>query len=258
MYEEPIHGRRFSADASRECLAEAASADVSLRILLAEDTEIAAEMMLAMAERLDVEMDVAHNGLDAIVMVHEAIAEGRPYSLLLMDAMMPVLDGVETARRLRQEGLTRDMLPIIAVTAATDLDEVRTYRDAGMQAFLEKPVSLEDLRATLKAWKHRPGRTVDNKRKSTLEELQQQFDLRKRTAVAALDAALAGGEFTEECVMELRTLLHKIAGTAGSFGEASLSEDTRALEGELMKVFFDNGDVGHVIARAREILGEAI
>lgn len=258
MYEEPLHGRRFSAEADRGHVAEPASADVSLRILLAEDTEIAAEMMLAMAERLDVEMDVAHNGLDAIVMVHEAIAEGRPYSLVLMDAMMPVLDGVETARRLRQEGLDRDMLPIIAVTAATDLNEVRTYRDAGMQAFLEKPVSLEDLRATLKAWKHTPGKQVDNKRKNTLEELQKQFDQRKQTAVAALDEALEDGEFTEECVMEIRTLLHKIAGTAGSFGEASLSEDARALEGDLMKVFFDNGDVGRVIARARKILGEAI
>jgi len=258
MYEEPRHGRRFSADSARDCAAETTSGDVALRLLLAEDTEIAAEMMLAMAERLHVEMDVAHNGLDAISMVHEAIAEGRPYSLLLMDAMMPVLDGVEAARRLRQEGITREILPIIAVTAATDLNEVRTYRDAGMQAFLEKPVRLEDLRATLKAWKHKPGQQVDNKRKNTLEELQQQFDERKRSAIAALDAALEDGKFSEECVMELRMLLHKIAGTAGSFGEASLSEDTRALEGALMKEFFDNGDVGQVIARARQILGEAI
>jgi CheY-like chemotaxis protein len=258
MYETPSRERRFSADSARNRGADALSVNAPLRILLAEDTDIAAEMILAMAERLKVEMDVAPNGLDAIAMVHEAIAEGRPYSLLLMDAMMPVLDGVETARRLRAEGLDRDALPIIAVTAATNLDEIRTYRDAGMQAFLEKPVSLEDLRATLKAWKHKPGQQVDNKRKNTLAELQQQFAQRKQTAIAALDMALEDGDFAEETVLHIRMLLHKIAGTAGSFGEASLSEDARSLEGELMKVFFEGGDVGNVIARARQVLGEAI
>ncbi len=258
MYETPSHESRFLAASAQACDAENASASAALRILLAEDTEISAEMMLAMAERLEVEMDVARNGLEAIAMVHAAVAEERPYSLLLMDAMMPVLDGVETARRLRAEGLTREILPIIAVTAATDLDEVRTYRDAGMQAFLEKPVSLEDFRATLKAWKHAPGKQVDNKRKNTLEELQQQFDQRKRTAIAALDAALEDGDYAEETVVHLRMLLHKIAGTAGSFGEASLSEDARDLEGELMRAFFDGGDVGGVIARARQVLGKAI
>jgi CheY-like chemotaxis protein len=258
MFEEPSHERRFSAQSTGERDVDNLSAHATLRILLAEDTDISAEMMLAMAERLKVEMDVARNGLEAIAMVHAAIAEGRPYSLLLMDAMMPVLDGVETARRLRAEGLDRDILPIIAVTAATDLDEVRTYRAAGMQAFLEKPVRLEDLRATLKAWKHTPGKRIDNKRKNTLQELQQQFDLRKQSAVTALDAALKDGAFTEECVMELRTLLHKIAGTAGSFGEASLSAEARSLEGDLMKVFFDGGDVAKVIARARQVLGEAL
>ena len=109
-----------------------------LRVLLAEDTPINAEMMRAMASHLKIEMDVAANGLETIAMIEAARDAGNPYSLLLLDVMMPILDGVETAKRLRQSGYNEAELPIVAVTAATSLDEVRSYRAAGMQAFLEK------------------------------------------------------------------------------------------------------------------------
>ena len=123
----------------------------ALRVLLAEDTQISAEVLMAMTRHLSVRMDHAVNGVEAITMIKAAENAAKPYSLLLLDVNMPILDGVETAKRLRAEGYDAEYLPIIAVTAATDLDEVRTYRAAGMQAYLEKPVALDDLRATLRA-----------------------------------------------------------------------------------------------------------
>jgi CheY-like chemotaxis protein len=232
--------------------------DAAIRVLLAEDTPISAEMMLAMARHLSFEMDVAGNGLDAIEMVHQAIADRRPYSLMLVDVMMPILDGVETTRRLRAEGIGAEELPIIAVTAATDIDEVRSYRAAGMQAFLEKPVGLYDLRSALQAWGHSTHSREVIVKPRALEALQKQFDERKRATLARIERALALGSFEEELVMELRTMLHQIAGTAGSFGDGALSDAAREQEGALMAAFFGQGEVRDVLEQAVESLNKGI
>ncbi|WP_324828948.1 response regulator [Qipengyuania zhejiangensis] len=223
------------------------AAAARLRVLLAEDTPISAEVMLAMARHLSIDMDHAANGIEAIDMVHEAAADGRPYSLLLLDAMMPILDGVETARRLRAEGLTETDLPIIAVTAATHLDEVRAYRAAGMQAFLEKPVGLEDLRAALNAWGHRTRRRNQRERSAAFEALRNQYELRKITTLDTIRTSLLTQDLGEATVMEVRTLLHQLAGTAGSFGDPELSEIARTQEAALLTAFFAGSDVRPVL-----------
>lgn len=229
-----------------------------MRVLLAEDTPISAEMMLAMARHLKIEMDVAANGLDAIAMIEEAREGGQPYSMLLLDVMMPILDGVETARRIRQIGYSPDELPIIAVTAATDLDEVRSYRAAGMQAFLEKPVSLEDIRAALKAWGHRTSSRKQRVPQAALRALQEQFDERNLHALAKIEGALTDERFEEEIVLEIKNLLHQIAGTAATFGNPDLSEVARVHENAVMSAFFDEGDVKTALSSAAADLRERI
>jgi CheY-like chemotaxis protein len=229
-----------------------------LRVLLAEDTPISANMMQAMAERLTIAMDVAANGLDAIEMIHAAHDAGQPYSLLLVDIMMPILDGIETARRLRREGFDAEELPIIAITAAADLDEVRSYRKAGMQAFLEKPVALADLRATLHAWGHGTKGRARNVPSGAFEALAEQFRQRKLATLAALRQAVDKKAIPEESLVELRRILHQLAGTAGSFGEPALGEAARALEIELVEAWFDGADVRGVIERAIIVLGQKV
>ena len=221
-----------------------------LRVLLAEDTPISADMMQAMAHRLSIRMEVAANGLEAIEMVDEAIEAGEPYSLLLVDIMMPILDGIETARRLRAQGITAEELPIIAITAATDIDEVRTYRTAGMQAFLEKPVALPDLRAALHAWGHGTKGRARKIQPSALDALAEQFRQRKVKTLESLESALADEPLTEETIVELRRILHQLAGTAGSFGEPELGDEARAFEIELMATFIEHGDARDVVERA--------
>ncbi|MHA6332402.1 response regulator [Qipengyuania sp. CAU 1752] len=218
--------------------------------MLAEDTKISAEMMQAMADRLSIRMDVVANGLEAIESVHAAIAANAPYSLLLLDIMMPILDGIETAARLRSDGISAHELPIVAITAAANIEEVRTYRQAGMQAFLEKPVSLDSLRATMEAWGHREPCRVRAMRPAAFDALAEQFRQRKVTTLAALQTALETGDLSEKIIVELRRILHQLAGTAGSFGETELGEDARRLEIELMATFFENGNLREVIERA--------
>lgn len=229
-----------------------------LRALLAEDTPISAEMMQAMADHLGLPMDKASNGLEAIAMIEQAKAEGKPYGLLLLDVMMPILDGIETAKRLRAKGFDEKQLPIIAVTAATDLDEVRSYRAAGMQAFLEKPVGLEDLRSALEAWGHGSDKRKRKVPRDTLRVLQKQFEERNLHALSTIDGAIAEELFDEEIVMEIKNMLHQIAGTAGTFGNPELSEDARRHENALVEVFFDGGDVRGALEAASEDLRKRI
>ena len=227
----------------------------ALRVLLAEDTQINAEVLIAMTRHLSVAMDHALNGLEAIAMIRQAEEHGTPYSLLLLDVNMPILDGVETARRLRAEGVDAEELPIIAVTAATDLDEVRAYRAAGMQAYLEKPVALDDLRATLAAWGHRPRRKRSvGDRKAALATLQLKFEERVVQTLGQIDGALSRRRIDEALVMELRNLLHQLAGTAGSFGQPQLGQVARAQEASLLAAFFSGDDVRPVLSDARNAL----
>ena len=226
----------------------------ALRVLLAEDTQISADVLMAMTRHLSVKMDHAVNGVEAIAMIKAAENAAKPYSMLLLDVNMPILDGVETAKRLRAEGYDTEYLPIIAVTAATDLDEVRTYRAAGMQAYLEKPVALDDLRATLRAWGHRTRNTPPRKRSAALEALKLRFDDRTLGLLRQIDGALDRSDIDEALVMELRNLLHQLAGTAGSFGQPRLGEVARNQEAALLAAFFAGEDVKPVLENAKSAL----
>lgn len=229
-------------------------AAAALRVLLAEDTQISADVLMAMTRHLSVQMDHAINGVEAIAMIKAAESAAKPYSMLLLDVNMPILDGVETAKRLRAQGYDAEYLPIIAVTAATDLDEVRTYRAAGMQAYLEKPVALDDLRATLRAWGHRTRNTPQRKRSAALEALKLRFDDRTLGLLRQIDGALDRSDIDEALIMELRNLLHQLAGTAGSFGQPRLGEVARNQEAALLTAFFAGEDVKPVLENAKSAL----
>jgi CheY-like chemotaxis protein len=254
VFQEPIPKaakRRRAHDSDRAGNAGAAS---PMRVLLAEDTPISADLMGAMAEHLGVELDIAANGAEAIAMIRSAARTERPYDLLLLDVMMPVLDGVETTRRLRGAGFDASALPIIAVTAATDLDEVRSYREAGMQAFLSKPVRLADLDSALNAWGNGAHSRKGAKVPAEWSVFRDQFAKRKIKARDQIEQALCATGLDDDEIMSLRAMLHQLAGTAGSFGENKLSERARAHEAALVAAHLHNGDVRAVLLEARESL----
>ena len=87
-------------------------------------------------------VEVARNGQEAIDKIHSAAAMNDPYDLILMDMQMPVLDGWQTPKRLRQEGYD---CPIFALTAHTqEPDEARCFA-AGCDAFFRKPLDRQRL-----------------------------------------------------------------------------------------------------------------
>ncbi len=117
-----------------------------LRVLLAEDNRINQEVAMEMLRENGVAVAVAENGIEAV----EAVRKVR-YDAVLMDVQMPVMDGLEAARVIREE-LGRETLPIIAITAhALDGDRKRCLA-VGMNDYISKPIDPEKLFRTLRRW----------------------------------------------------------------------------------------------------------
>ncbi|MBU0882979.1 MAG: response regulator, partial [Gammaproteobacteria bacterium] len=87
-----------------------------------------------------------HHGAEAL-----SLLETQTVDLILMDCNMPVMDGYETTRRIRQKAELTD-LPIIALTANALSDERERCRAAGMDDYLAKPFRKDELAALLDQW----------------------------------------------------------------------------------------------------------
>lgn len=112
----------------------------SLHVLIAEDSDINAKILTAFLERDGHRATRAANGREALA----ALAAGG-IDLVLMDVRMPVLGGVEAARQWRAREMGPDHVPIVALTANATEDTRRLCLEAGMDDFLSKPVSPEQL-----------------------------------------------------------------------------------------------------------------
>ena len=117
-----------------------------VRVLAAEDNAFNRGLLMKMLDNLGIgEITLVENGQQAV----DALAAGRTFDIVLMDIQMPVLDGLEAARKIRAMGLD---VPIIALTAhALESDQIKS-REAGMSGHLAKPYRLQDLVETLGAW----------------------------------------------------------------------------------------------------------
>lgn len=124
-----------------------------LRVLLAEDNTVNQKLVTRMLARLGAEVAVAGTGRDAV-----ARLEREAFDLVLMDCRMPDMDGYEAAAAVRaREGASgRARVPILALTAGAEDDRARCLA-AGMDDFLQKPTSLDQLSAALRRWSSPAG-----------------------------------------------------------------------------------------------------
>jgi PAS domain S-box-containing protein len=127
-----------------------------LTVLLVEDNEVNQQVARELLRSEGIVVDLADNGQEAVAMANP----GR-HDLVLMDCQMPIMDGYEATRQLRQR-FNPDELPILAMTAnALEGDRERVL-DVGMQDHIAKPVDPDTLFATLQSWIDTPTRTVAN------------------------------------------------------------------------------------------------
>ncbi len=133
-------------------------------ILLVEDNEINQEIACELLSAMNLQVDVAENGEQAL----EAV-QAKRYDIIFMDIQMPVMDGLEATRRIRagNQDWAREV-PIIAMTAHALSDDREQSLAAGMNAHLTKPINPEALQRVVAIWlpdrvlaePGQPGQTV--------------------------------------------------------------------------------------------------
>ncbi len=142
------------------------SALSGVRVLVAEDVEINADIIIGLLESEGAQADHAENGQIAADMF--ASSAPGSYSAVLMDLRMPVMDGLTAAREIRRlDRPDAADVPIIALTANTLGEDIRNTAEAGMNAHLAKPVDPELLIDTLRRFipARDPEKTIENEKR---------------------------------------------------------------------------------------------
>jgi len=205
---------------------------MALHVLLVEDNPINQEVARDLLEAVGCVIDVAANGAEAI-----DCAQQKPYHLILMDMQMPVMDGLNATRKLREAGCT---IPILAMTANAFGEDRRRCLEAGMNDHIAKPVNPENLYAAMVKWL--PGndpvalmRTAQHDPRAELAR-QPWLDFERamlsmRNNIASYrrllgtfrqghgdDAALLDAAYRAGRREDVRLIAHNLKGVAGTLG----------------------------------------
>ncbi len=114
-----------------------------MRILLAEDERSLSRALIALLERNNYSADAVYDGEEAL-----AYLEAGNYDALILDIMMPKLDGLTVLRRLREKG---NPIPILMLTAKSEVSDKVLGLDTGANDYLTKPFSTQELMARIRA-----------------------------------------------------------------------------------------------------------
>ncbi len=118
-----------------------------LRVLLVEDNAVNEKVAVRMLEKFGCTPDIAHNGREAL----EAVSRKR-YDIILMDCMMPEMDGFEATQAIRQREHKGSHVPIVAMTASVLQSERDRCFACGMDAYVTKPIKADVLFNTIMHW----------------------------------------------------------------------------------------------------------
>ena len=216
------------------------------RVLIGEDNRVNQKFMVLLLHDYGVEAEVEGNGLA----VFERFKQGG-FDLVLMDINMPVADGIETARMIREyeENNNLESTPIIALTAKVLKEDRETVFNSGMDGYLAKPVEIERLEAVLTAYldpgaprvkeisgeESLTGRADDYNLDAVAAELCIQAEVLSDLCVeffSEADEVLA--EMTEAAnaadLDRLKMLSHKLKGASANLRFAKLSGFFSAIE----------------------------
>ena len=135
--------------------AEETSPLSGMKFLCAEDNAINAEILELLLESKGASCTICSNGQELV----DAFASVKPgeYDMILMDVQMPVMDGLEATRRIRNgENPLGRTIPILAMTANAFLEDMQKSKEAGMDEHLSKPVDIAALEQTVKRFRVTP------------------------------------------------------------------------------------------------------
>ena len=128
-----------------------------MNFLCAEDNAINAEILELLLKSKGAHCKICPNGQEIV----DAFVRVKPgeYDMILMDVQMPVMDGLEAARRIRSSANPLgQVIPILAMTANAFLEDMQKSKEAGMDEHLSKPVDIDALEQTVKRFRVTPPR----------------------------------------------------------------------------------------------------
>ena len=249
----------------------------ALRVLVADDVPANLAVVRALLESAGHSVSCVSGGEEAVAAV--AASPDPPFDAVLMDVMMPGLDGREATKRIRALPGAAGRVPVVAVTAGAFPEDVAACRAAGMDAHVAKPIERSALLAALESLVGRPGGAPPGPGPGPgAAEPAAALPVLARTAAAmivvpGLDrrASLAlAGDFLEE--MEAAAALlkdlpegadpalaptaHRLAGAAATLGAERLAWAARRLQ-TAAAAAAENGDGKEVAALRREALDTA-
>jgi len=118
-----------------------------LKLLLAEDNLVNQHVAMAVLRKLGLKADLAANGQEAV----DALL-GNSYDLVLMDCQMPEMDGFQATRKIRENEGEGRHVPILAMTANAMQGDRERCLESGMDDYLPKPVTIDNLKNALRRW----------------------------------------------------------------------------------------------------------
>jgi two-component system sensor histidine kinase/response regulator len=234
-----------------------ASTSLAAHILLAEDNPVNQEVAMAMLQGFGCSVDIAHNGREALQAV-----ELKSYDLILMDCMMPEMDGyVATAEiRRRQSAGHLPHFPIIALTANAIEGDREKCLIAGMDDYLAKPFRAEALLSIIKSWVKASAKITANVQESStasepaiseaaletiraldpngsnelLHRIITLYLSNASTLLQSLEQAWATGELDA-----IRSVSHTLKSSSNQVGAHRLAEHCREVENEARNHRYD-------------------
>jgi signal transduction histidine kinase/DNA-binding response OmpR family regulator/GAF domain-containing protein len=214
------------------------------RVLVVDDHPVNREVLVRQLDLLGIAADSVVDGVEAL----EAWAAGR-YNAVLADIHMPRMDGYELTVRIREaerEGKRQGHTPIVAVTANAMKGEEERCIEAGMDAYLVKPVSIERLRTTLERWlsvanakghasagNGEAGSAIDRSvlgawlgdDQAAIDQLLRKFEDTAADTQREIDSASRNGNLAQ-----LAAAAHKLKGAAQAVGAKGVGVAAAALE----------------------------
>jgi CheY-like chemotaxis protein len=206
-----------------------------INILLADDHPLNCEVARDFLERVGATVCIVHNGQQALDQL-----KLQGFDCVLLDIQMPVMDGIETIRRIRADQALAG-IPVIAMTANATHQDQRNYLTAGMNDFISKPFEPAIFYATIGKWIKLPvqpnsalveaAKVLDltvlakwiGEDKIKLQKFAGNFLNSARKDMEKIDAALDQGDFST-----LATLAHHVSSPSkmvGAFSFAQLCRD---------------------------------
>lgn len=209
---------------------------VSTRVLLAEDDAATARLATLHLKQLNAEVEHVENGKIAV----EKALKGM-YDLVLMDIDMPVMDGVEAVKTLREKGYTGT---IIAVTAMTRPEDRQRCLDAGCDKYIPKPFKRKDLDDLLQALREEPlisSHQDDPQMVDVISAYVQELPGKVR----AVEEAMARKD-----AKALESVVRMLKGEGSAYGFEIITETAARIETAIL----EGADLGSVAADTKELV----